>query len=301
MTKSSSPSPTDLQTPGRIARPTSAQAPDAAPKRPEIVLLHGMGCGGAVWAPMQASLSAEGWRCSAPTLLEKLRPDVAPARAKAPRLALSDYIADARGHCDDAYGRTGLRPIVIGHSMGGLLAQALVCQGACSRAILITPAPPAAIPHRSLWVPLLFANVLLSGRKDRYHKAWRFGVSRVLLNRVPASRHAEIHAAMRYEPGQVFADMMQGLALEPTSLTAPTLFVSTGHDRAVPPGLVSKTVDFYRTADHCVALRHYPAHGHWIIDEPGNKAFMADLLDWLQSPEQTNPKRRGTLDEPVDG
>ena len=37
------------------------------------------------------------------------------------------------------------RPVIIGHSMGGLLAQILAARGLCSRLVCLTPAAPRGI------------------------------------------------------------------------------------------------------------------------------------------------------------
>ncbi len=247
----------------------------------EIILIHGMGCGGDVWAPMQSALVAKGWRCAAPTLLAAQRPVSLPPSTVAREIALTDYVAETRAHCDAVTVRTGRKPIVIGHSMGGLIAQVLACEGACEKAACITPAPPAAIANRNPWALVLYANVLLSGKLNRYHKAWRFGVSKVLLNCVPKSLHARIYARMRYEPGQIFADMMRGLSVEPSHLAAPMLFVSAGRDRIVSAGVVAATAQHYRKAGQRTALRHYQGSGHWIIDEPENEEMIGDIVHWL--------------------
>lgn len=245
-----------------------------------IVLIHGLGCGGDVWTPMKTAFEVENWRGSAPTLLEDARPLASPKK-RVPAIGLSDYVADAQAHCEAITRNTGQKPIVIGHSMGGLIAQALACEGTCSRAVFITSAPPAAIVNRSPWALFLFANVLISGKRNRHHKAWRIGVDTVLLNRVPRRDRSNIYSRMRYEPGQIYVDMIQGLPLEKADLAVPALAVSAGYDRIVPPKIVGRIADHHHGPRHSCDLLHYPAHGHWIIDEPGNHVFVSDVAAWL--------------------
>lgn len=260
-------------------------------KREHVVFIHGLGCGGDVWNPMKTALESQGWHCSAPTLLENARPLVRPIGA-APDIGLHSYLNDARRACSGITHRTGCKPIIIGHSMGGLIAQALACEGVCSRAVLVTPAPPKAVANRSLWMPWLFANVLLSGKHDRYHRAWRTGVYHVMLNRVHRANRGAIFSRMRFEPGQLFVDMTQGMPLGRASLAAPTLVIAAGHDRVVSARVVKRTAAHYSGSGHPCDLLTYPAHGHWIIDEPDNKAFVSNVIAWLeQEPRipQNNP------------
>lgn len=135
-------------------------------------MIHGLGCGGDVWDNMKAALENNGWSCCAPTLCEMHRPRTQPPRA-AKKIGLSDYIACARAVCSRIERDTGCKPIVIGHSMGGLIAQALAAEAHCSHAILVAPAPPKTVKNPSPWQLWLYANVLLSRRRDRYHKAWQ--------------------------------------------------------------------------------------------------------------------------------
>lgn len=243
----------------------------------DILLIHGMGCGGDVWTKLLILLRTAGWRCSAPTLCAEDRPVTRPTEGQ-PSSSFADQVDDARMLCSQIHLNTGRAPIVIGHSMGGLIAQVLASEGLCRAAVLVTPAPPRGIPNNSPWVVFLYANVLISRRLDRWHKAWRLGVNTVLLNR---ARRGKIYDRMRYEPGQTFADMMAGVAVDPMARRCPLLVVSAGRDRVVPSAVVDRIVRF-----HCVAPApcehvNFRENGHWIIDEPGNGAFISTLLAWL--------------------
>jgi pimeloyl-ACP methyl ester carboxylesterase len=193
-----------------------------------------------------------------------------------------DLIDDARRICWEVIRSTGRRPIVIGHSMGGLVAQVLAAGGLCARAALVTPAPCMAVPNRSPWVPWLYANVLLSGRRRGHHRAWRWGIDTALLHRLRPMHRAVVRAAMRWEPAQVLVDMSRGTDIEPSDVAIPLLVVSGGRDRVFPEPVVRRLADLYRAGrpeplEYLCFLRN----GHWIIDEPDNESFVEALLCWL--------------------
>ncbi|MEJ8561945.1 alpha/beta hydrolase [Yoonia sp. GPGPB17] len=260
-----------------------------AMQRRTIVLIHGFGCGGDVWDKMKAALQDHSWPCLAPTLCDADRPLNFPPQ-EAAQIGLNEYLADARKLCLQVENETGRKPVVIGHSMGGLIAQALAAEGRCSHAVLIAPAPPRAVKNLSLWQLWLYANVLLTGKRNRYHKAWRCGVETVLLNRVPPFQRDRIHAKLRYEPGHLFSDMMKGVDIPRYGIQVPLLVIAGGRDRIIPARVVHKTVEHYRhkSVEHyrhksvaCDEL-YYGTRGHWIIDEPGNQQFISDVIAWLE-------------------
>lgn len=79
-----------------------------------VLLLHGLGATGAVWRPVEALLTARGWRCAAPDLPGHGAASRMPgysvggiAAALAPAVAGAPYV------------------VVIGHSFGGYVALAL--------------------------------------------------------------------------------------------------------------------------------------------------------------------------------
>ena len=107
----------------------------------EIIMIHGMWGTGEYWVSFKHYFEAEGFICHTPTLRYH---NIKPGEAPDPKLgttSLLDYADDLEALI------TGLEkpPIVIGHSMGGLLAQILASRGLVKSAVLLTPASPAGI------------------------------------------------------------------------------------------------------------------------------------------------------------
>lgn len=255
-----------------------------APKgRAEILLVHGLGCQGSVWAPLQSYLDKRGPTCFAPTLLAPHRPNALPAH-RAPDLGFDDFVSEVRHRCAASRRRTGHSPIVIGHSMGGLIAQVIAAERRCSKAVFLAPAPPRAVPNRSPWMLWCFANVLMSGDTKRYHKAWRRGALDVLFHPLDRRQGEQIYRDMVFEPGRLFADMASGVALSADGLRIPTLTVAAGRDRAVPAAVVRRIAGYYSSAPVPTDLRTYPESGHWLLDDAGSATLYRDLADWIEAP-----------------
>jgi pimeloyl-ACP methyl ester carboxylesterase len=103
-----------------------------------IFLIHGMWGGPWYWANYRSVLERQGYRCVAATLPCH---DADPRAAPDPRLGtigLLDYAAALEVELKQW--RT--KPILIGHSMGGLLAQILAARGLARAAVLLAPAAP---------------------------------------------------------------------------------------------------------------------------------------------------------------
>jgi 3-oxoadipate enol-lactonase len=102
---------------------------------PAVVFLHGIGGNARIWAPQAASFAAAGFR---PVAL-----DLAGYGAREPvdRMDFDMLAADVEAQA----ARLGLeRPIVVGHSMGGMVAQTLLRRGPRAwRAAVLSCTSPA--------------------------------------------------------------------------------------------------------------------------------------------------------------
>jgi pimeloyl-ACP methyl ester carboxylesterase len=250
-----------------------------------LLMIHGIGCGGDVWNRMRPGFEAAGWQCTAPTLFpdQRVRENPPPTL---PDLGLDDYVksmADAaRGIRDE----TGMAPAVIGHSMGGLIAQCLVEEGVVSQAVFLTPAQPKGYSAVTLSVAYTFLNVLISRNRSKAYKVWESGFRYGVLNRVPRRRHAEIYADALHDSGKVYGEIADGIEIDESLFKVPTLTIAAGADRATPAKAVRKVGEKYAKSPVPGDFVEYPDNAHWIVDEPGTDKVVADIVAWL---DRTRP------------
>jgi len=104
-------------------------------------MIHGMWCGGWCWENYKQFFQEKGYHCITPTLrFHDMDPDETPD----PQLgttSLLDYAEDLEKEIN----RLEILPILMGHSMGGLLAQILGSQGLAKALILLISASPRGI------------------------------------------------------------------------------------------------------------------------------------------------------------
>lgn len=176
---------------------------------------------------------------------------------------------------------TGKKPAVIGHSMGGLIAQCLAERGAVSQAVFLTPAQPKDCAIIGPTVIVTFLNILISGDRTRGHKVWRFGCRFGVLNKVPRRRHEEIISAMLYDSGKVYGDLQDGIEVDETRIAIPTLTIAASADRATIARAVRKVGKKYARSPVPGDFIEYSDNAHWIVDEPGTDKVVSDILAWL--------------------
>nr|MCU0882535.1 alpha/beta fold hydrolase [Hyphomonadaceae bacterium] len=254
------------------AAPQIAPEGTTQPSRGTILLIHGIGCTGSVFDRIRPGLEAAGWSTQAPTLFPEYRvSDNPPGHLSS--LSLHDYVTAAAGWARAIIKETGALPVVIGHSMGGLIAQKLAEQGLVRAAVLITPAQPVDCQVVNWKVAFTFANILAVGKAERSYKVWRTGFAWGVLNRVPKARHAEIHAGAVYDSGRVYQDIgkpgtdpHRTCTVDETAIACPILTLGATDDRATVIEAVRKVAAKYARIGG--DYREYAKAGHWIVDEP---------------------------------
>ena len=249
-----------------------------------LLMIHGVGCGGEVWAPWRAQFEAAGYRCETPTLFPELRTAEDPPAALAD-LTLQDYVTEMGQVAQDLFAEEGQRPIIIGHSMGGLIAQKLCAQGLSQAGIFVTPAQPAGCTVTDLRVVRTFWSILKVGQKNIPGGVFKVGPNGFrwgVLNAVPKHRHEEIYAGAIYDSGRVYEALGQPETLDESKVQVPTLTLGAKKDRATVIKAVRNVAQKYARSEPPGSYIEYPRHAHWILDEPGSDQVARDILTWLE-------------------
>ena len=105
-------------------------------------MIHGMTAGGWIWDKYRQFFEQKGYACITPTMRHH---DSDPKVSPHPELgatSLRDYVNDLEAEIR----KLPDKPVIMGHSMGGLITQILGSRGLGSTLVLLCPAPPAGIP-----------------------------------------------------------------------------------------------------------------------------------------------------------
>lgn len=250
-----------------------------------ILLVHGMWCTGHNWSRIVETLEARGFRCHAPTLPGHAPTPDQPLQVGA--LGLADYGAFLEGECDTVLG--SVPPVIIGHSMGGLLAQHLAARRPCTALVLLTPALPWGLNPLS-WsnLRIFFKSLARWGFWRRAHKPDRALASWGAFNGIARDRHDGLYNGLVHESGRVlaelafwWADWRRASRVPSADIRCPVYVVTAGQDRLTPSRLLRKLRHRYPQA----RFRHYPERGHWVIDDEHTDEMINGILSWLRPHE----------------
>ena len=112
-----------------------------------VIMVHGAFCGGWVFDDFRRSFEAAGFRVLAPDLRGH-GPGDPPGNVAG--LSMADYAADIAALCQEAVAQDGAAPILLGHSMGGLVAQMTARRAPVSMLVLMAPSAPWGVFGGSL-------------------------------------------------------------------------------------------------------------------------------------------------------
>lgn len=250
--------------------------------KPPVLMLHGMCCTGDVWSRFRTFFEARGARVYTPTLRPDVRVSILGRPNKALReIGFADYVRELEQEVAKIEGETGMRPVVIGHSMGGLLAQALAERNRVAAAVFISPTAPAGV--RDAVLSTFWAGVALGtklGIAPWAIKSTRGIADRAVFNVLPHAERGAAHDAFVYESGRVFNDL-GNWPIDEKQIRVPVLTVAATLDRLVPAKLVRMTGKKYAAIGG--EFREYAEHGHWLYAEPGWEKPAAEIYDWLSA------------------
>ena len=227
---------------------------------------------------LDAALARAGWRSVASARRGRL--GVGPERADG--LTIADYVEDTRQVID----ALGEKPIVVGHSLGGLIAQKLAELDLASGLTLLAPAPAGMLTAQPVALPALlpmFPNILL-GRPVRPSCD---ACETIALNCVPKADRAAMHARLVHKSGRVYREMVFGtFKVDRAKVRCPVLVIGGSEDRIVSPALARSTATRY-----AAELRFFEGHGHWLLEEPGWEEIASAVGTWLETkfPADTSP------------
>lgn len=236
----------------------------------------------AAFARVRAALAAEGWESFAPALpFHDRDPSLPPADALG-RLTVEDYVA----FLADAIRALPVPPVIIGHSMGGMLAQCVAARVEHAGLVLLATAGTAATPGVALAPLKTMAGVLT--RWGWWEDATRIEPEKAMwgiYNGVPEDVAAAEIKALVWDSGRVLAEMIvPGLsktranAVELGRLKAPALVIVGSEDR-ITLASVSRAVA--RKLGGPVDYHELPDVGHWLFWGETEVRVAGLIRDWL--------------------
>lgn len=248
-----------------------------------IMMIHGMWGGGWYWENFKNHFEAGGYTCLTPTLRYH---DTDPKSEPHPNLgstSILDYAADL----EKLIGNTGGKPILIGHSMGGLITQILASRGLASAAVLLAPASPRGIMALQPSVIKSFKSVLLRWAfwKTPMRQTFDEAVYSMLHLLTP-EQQKKVYGHFVYESGRAAAEIgfwlldgKRATEVDEKKVTCPMLIIVGTEDHITPTAVVKQVHKKYKNNSTYFELKK---HAHWIMGEPGWEEVAKTISDWLK-------------------
>jgi pimeloyl-ACP methyl ester carboxylesterase len=254
--------------------------------KPQVFFIHGMYMTPLCWEHWETRFQASGFRTSSPAWPGRDRP-IAELRNRHPdpelgTLALKSIVE----HLAAILRTLDEPPVLIGHSMGGLVTQLLLQMDLAAAGIVIHTAPPLGVFTTQLsflksnWPHITpFANqgVPIRMTFERFQYTFVNGMSeedqRAAFDRyvVPESRRI---------PRQSLAPYAR---IKYKKKRAPLLFVAGRSDHIIPASLNRKNWRRYAAAPSETDFKEFPGRNHFTLGQPGWEAVADQCISWIDS------------------
>lgn len=253
-----------------------------------IVFIHGLFMNNVTGEEWKTYFENQGYTCYAPAH-PKHAGKPAVLRANPPAgledVQLEDWITNLEELID------GLaeKPILIGHSFGGLTAQKLVESGRAEAAILISSAPPKGnftfkpsfFKANNKVISPLKGKSIFNPEETKYKKWFHFAITNTF-TKEDSDRLFEQFAVpeSRQTPR---ASLKKIAKIDTKKPHVPLLFLGGLEDVIVPNVLIRKTIEKYSDENSIVDFKFYEGKDHFICGAPGWQEVAKYCLNWLSN------------------
>lgn len=246
-----------------------------------VVLIHGSWSRGEQLTPARAAFEERGYTAHTPTLRYHELP-MQEGAMKVASLSLRDYTDDLVAFVNSL----DSPPLLVGHSMGGLVAQMVAARTRQAGLVAACPAPAAGIFGATPTDLRIFVPHLLRPRP--WTKPWRTPTFEQF-RRWIANTHTEDVARETYdglvcESGRYVWELLLGplklskvTVVDFAAVIGPVLVIGAECDRIVSAGIVRRTAARYQ---HGTSVE-IPRSDHMVFSGAALPVTMSYIDDWM--------------------
>lgn len=255
-----------------------------------VVFIHGAFVHYSTWDEWRAYFESKGYKTLAPPWPHKEAPPEV-LRSRQPDADIASLrLAQVIDHYAGIIKKLPEKPILVGHSLGGLITQVLVNRGLAAAGIAIHPVPPqGVIPYefsflRAGWKSL---GLFTSARKSYLmsFRDWQYAFT----NGMPLAGQKEAYeSAVVPESKLVARDGLTSAArVDFNKPHAPLLFMSGTADHIMPATLTYRIYKRYLKKGNgngsVTEYKEYKGKNHYVVGLPGWKENADYILGWVQA------------------
>lgn len=255
----------------RIGDLTVLRARPATVTRPPVLFVHGIFADAREWAEWLPFFAGRGFPAFAVNLRGRSGSRIGTDLGN---VSVDDYVDDAA-----EIARYLGRPIVIGHSMGGLIAQRLAELGIVRTAILLTPAPPRGIRLFTFRLAIKQLKYLPQILRNQVIQPNTEDLRQLAMNCAPPDVQARAISELVPDSGRAGRELsLAGVPVDVAKVLCPMFVIAAEKDRFVPARIVEKIAKRYGALYKVI-----PGHSHIVNMEPGWQDLAGEIARWLET------------------
>lgn len=240
-----------------------------------LLMIHGASGGSWSWENWMPRFAGAGFDCYALNL--RGHPPSPPSPALG-AVSLRDYADDVEGVMD----ALGEPPVLMGHSMGGAIAQMVAAERSVPGLILVGSAPLAGVKFRAagfnIWAVLNALKTIPAAIRHRPFMPGYRVMRDSVMNHIEPARRRAIYARCVPESSTVGLQILRGsVAADLSRVRIPKLVIG-GRDDLTSPIDMQREIAQAQGAEFV----ELTGHGHLPMLEPGWEQVADGLLQWLR-------------------
>jgi len=252
-----------------------------------VVFITGTFIGNNCWDEWKEYFQGAGYKCMAPAWpyknaspeeLRNRHPDSAVA---------SNRLADLTEHFARIIGALPEKPIMIGHSLGGLIVQLLLQRGLGAAGIAMHSFPTGVCGSKFAFLKALWRTmVFFTSAQKTYmisYRRWKQTIANGMT--------CEEQKALFYKYAIPESKLIVRDAFRPTEKIhfdkehAPLLFISGGCDQVISPSMNFDNYINYETSTSITDYKDFKGRNHLVFGHPAWREEADFILHWLQGIE----------------
>jgi pimeloyl-ACP methyl ester carboxylesterase len=253
-----------------------------------VLLVHGAGGAGWEWMYFVPYLAERG-------KLKTYAPDIRGHDTLSGESMLTLSVMDYFEHMADFIVRRIIPvherlPIIIGHSMGGIIAQKLAEQGLARMVILVASVPPSGIDMKVKHHLAPILDILSAGYHNVLSQPFHPSIKLIESLFVEPKKSKDMielcHKKGLIESPRVIRELLGSqISVDKRKIRVPMLVIGAENDTIIPPEVVLKIGGYYKTVP--TILSHL---GHMCPLEYGWERVASLCLKWIQENSTSTPR-----------
>ncbi|MBA4053448.1 MAG: alpha/beta hydrolase [Marivirga sp.] len=238
------------------------------------------------WNPWKAYFESKGYRTIAPPWPYKDSPPAA-LRTRQPydtdlaALTLAQLI----DHYINVVKSLPEKPIIIGHSLGGLITQIIVNRDLAAAGVAIHPVPPQGVfPYEFSFLKAGWKALgLFTSLKKTYlmsFKDWQYA----FVNGMPLIEQQQAYEQNTIPESKTVArgGLTNAAAVDFKKPHAPLLITSGSEDNIIPPHLNFRNYKKYEKNGSVLDYKEFKGRNHYVLGQSTWKEDADYILEWLE-------------------